>query len=30
MAMKGRAVPKNHNPTLYMYWVITPYSNHFS
>jgi len=24
MAMSGRAEPKNHNPTLYIYWVFHP------
>jgi len=24
MAMSGRAVPMNHNPTLYIYWVSFP------
>jgi len=24
MAVRVRAVHKNHNPTLYIYWVISP------
>jgi len=24
MVVKGRALHKNHNPTLYIYWVISP------
>jgi len=26
MAVRERAVYKNHNPTLYIYWVISPQS----
>jgi len=26
MLMRGSAEDNNHNPTLYIYWVITPWS----